>query len=197
MTDLALRTPVVRDDIQQFFSLPRQVDVTLNVHPAGAGRIRISTIKPETYPWEGVYFDGVPVGITAEAEPGYVFHHWQQNGLFADTLLAAFLDTLTTDAIAFDAFFEPVEIGIAENTVHAYTLYPNPAANVLHLVADRTFPGNTRFEIHDPRGELVASGVLRDNSLDGVIDIGPLAEGAYQLRLYNGDHREALRFVKL
>ncbi|MBL7954219.1 MAG: CotH kinase family protein [Flavobacteriales bacterium] len=197
MTDLALRTPVVRDDIQQFFSLPRQVDVTLNVHPAGAGKIRISTIEPETYPWEGVYFDGVPVGITAEAEPGYVFHHWQQNGLFADTLLAAFLDTLTTDAIAFDAFFEPVEIGIAENIVHAYTLYPNPAADVLHLVADRTFPGNTRFEIHDPRGELVASGVLRDNSADGIIDIGPLAEGAYQLRLYNGDHREALRFVKL
>ncbi|HPF91008.1 MAG TPA: CotH kinase family protein, partial [Flavobacteriales bacterium] len=69
--ELALRTPVVRDDIQQFFGLPRQVDVTLNVIPEGAGTIHISTLHPDTYPWEGVYFDGVPVGITAEAAPGY------------------------------------------------------------------------------------------------------------------------------
>jgi len=197
MTDLAQRTPVVRDDIQQFFSLPRQVDVTLNVHPAGAGKIRISTLKPDSYPWDGVYFDGVPVGISAEAEPGYVFHHWQQNGLFADTLVAAFLDTLTTNAIAFDAFFEPVEIGINENKTHAFALYPNPAKDVLHLVSGHHFNEVTSFEIHDPRGVLVSSGTLATRSPSGVIDIGSLSEGAYQLRLINGDHQEALRFVKL
>lgn len=75
------RNDVVRTQIVNEFSLVKQVDVTLDVQPAGAGYIKISTIVPDTYPWTGVYFDGVPVKMTAVPNPGYSFVAWQPNGV--------------------------------------------------------------------------------------------------------------------
>lgn len=195
--DLTMRTTEVRDDIQQFFSLPRQVDLTLDVHPTGAGKIHISTLVPAEYPWEGVYFDGVPVRITAVAEPGFVFQHWHQNGLVTDTLNATFLDTLTTDAIQFDAYFRTSGIGIREDGLNQFALYPNPAINSLSLTTEHPMPGTTNYRIIDPRGIAVGSGAFSGAQLRHSIHIGQLAEGAYQLQLFNGNHRETLRFVKL
>ncbi len=195
--DLALRTPEVRDDIQQFFGLPRQVDVTLDVHPAGAGRVRISTLNPDTYPWQGVYFDGVPVGITAVAEPGFVFDHWQQNGLFTDTLQAAFLDTLTADAIQFDAYFRPSGIGMDEHGTRLFNLYPNPANSDLFITTDHRFSAPTRYQVIDLRGTILDEGTFAADRSRHTLDIAALAAGVYQLRLFNNDHREALRFVKM
>lgn len=65
-----------RQQIQDYFGLNGQVEVTLQVAPAGAGVIKISTLIPEEYPWDGIYFDGNPVAITAIPNPGYAFDHW-------------------------------------------------------------------------------------------------------------------------
>ncbi len=64
----------VRNHIQSNFSLPNQVEVSLNVYPAGAGKIKISAIAPEEYPWEGIYFNGIPIRI--EAIPNEGFHSY-------------------------------------------------------------------------------------------------------------------------
>ena len=56
-----------------------QVTLTIQVSPAGAGRIQISTVTPTSYPWSGVYFNGNPVTITAIPNPGYTFDHWRSN----------------------------------------------------------------------------------------------------------------------
>ncbi|HYG52945.1 MAG TPA: lamin tail domain-containing protein [Flavobacteriales bacterium] len=74
-----------RDNLVNDFSLVKKVTVTLNVLPAGAGYIKISTIIPPNYPWNGVYFDGNPVTITAYANPGYTFDHWNPNSLIPTT----------------------------------------------------------------------------------------------------------------
>ncbi|MFN5784399.1 MAG: lamin tail domain-containing protein [Flavobacteriia bacterium] len=74
------RSDVVRNQMINEFGLNETVDVTLNVQPAGAGLIKISTIVPENLPWTGVYFDGNPVGMTAIANPGYTFVGWVPNG---------------------------------------------------------------------------------------------------------------------
>lgn len=68
-----------RDNLVSDFGLNGKVNVTLNVSPAGAGYIKISTIIPENLPWSGIYFDGNPVTITAHANPGYTFSHWNPN----------------------------------------------------------------------------------------------------------------------
>ena len=73
------RPTIMRDNIKTGFSLAGKVTLTLNVSPAGAGRIEISTIIPASYPWSGVYFNGNPVTITAIPNPGYTFDHWRSN----------------------------------------------------------------------------------------------------------------------
>jgi hypothetical protein len=83
----ANRNDVVRNQILTEFALNETVDVTLDVSPPGAGYIKISTIVPETLPWTGVYFDGVPVKITAVANPGYTFTAWQANTVIPATSL--------------------------------------------------------------------------------------------------------------
>ncbi len=73
------RPAYARNIVQSEFGLSSQVTLTLQVQPAGAGRIQISTITPESLPWTGVYFNGNPVTITAIPNPGYQFDHWRSN----------------------------------------------------------------------------------------------------------------------
>lgn len=197
LDDLAARTPYVRDDIQQFFALPRQVDVTLDVHPAGAGKIHISTLQPDNYPWEGVYFDGVPVRIEAVAEPGFIFHHWGTHFLIADTTNAIFLDTLAAAVIDFDAYFEPDFSSIGEHAEHHFSLLPNPTTDMITVIGNEAYTAETRYEVVDPRGVLVAMGTWPAAQQRSSLDASGLAHGVYQLRLFNGQRREVLSFVKL
>jgi len=83
LSELAVRTGIVRNHIQDNFSLNAQVDVTLDVFPEGAGKIKISTIIPDSLPWTGVYFDGNPVEITAIPNPGYAFAYWDANAVLS------------------------------------------------------------------------------------------------------------------
>jgi CotH kinase protein/Lamin Tail Domain/Secretion system C-terminal sorting domain/Chitobiase/beta-hexosaminidase C-terminal domain len=80
MYQFGLRSDIVRTQMLAEYSLAETVDVTINVSPAGAGYVKISTVTPETLPWTGVYFDGNPVRITAFANPGYTFQNWIANG---------------------------------------------------------------------------------------------------------------------
>jgi hypothetical protein len=50
------------------------------------GEIQLNTIRPTVYPWNGFYFDGVPIQMTAIAKPGYKFSHWEPNAFITDTL---------------------------------------------------------------------------------------------------------------
>jgi len=73
------RPSYARDYIENDLGMTSQVTLTLNVSPAGAGRIQISTITPTSLPWSGVYFNGNPVTITAIPNPGFTFDHWHSN----------------------------------------------------------------------------------------------------------------------
>jgi hypothetical protein len=70
--------------LQDYFGLFNDIEITLDVQPAGAGRIHISTVEPDEmeYPWTGAWYNGLPVTLTAIANPGYVFSHWGENQLF-------------------------------------------------------------------------------------------------------------------
>lgn len=101
------RVQGARDVVQNHFGLPGQVNITLDVLPQGAGRIEISTLAPEetAYPWTGVYFQGVPVKITAIANPGYTFSHWNPNSLFDSTVGIRALEIMLPDDVQFTAVF--------------------------------------------------------------------------------------------
>lgn len=79
MTFANNRPAYARNFVQSEYGMTGQVTLTLQVSPAGAGVIQISTITPTSYPWNGVYFNGNPVTITAIPNPGYTFDHWRSN----------------------------------------------------------------------------------------------------------------------
>lgn len=85
MQDYYSRRPsIVRNQIQSEFGMTGQITLSLNVSPANAGRILISTIIPSSYPWSGVYFNGNPVTIIAVPNPGYSFDHFTSTNLGAN-----------------------------------------------------------------------------------------------------------------
>jgi hypothetical protein len=73
------RSPVVRNQMLEEYGLDNTVNVTLKTIPENAGYLKISTIIPDSLPWTGVYFNGNPVRISAHANPGFTFDHWEYN----------------------------------------------------------------------------------------------------------------------
>ncbi|WP_367391605.1 CotH kinase family protein [Lewinella sp. LCG006] len=71
------RPEYAREDVRDYFGLPNEVKLRLQTYPPGAGTIQISTIEADELPWEGFYFNGVPVRLTIKPYPGYQFQHWQ------------------------------------------------------------------------------------------------------------------------
>jgi hypothetical protein len=198
---LIARTEQVRNHIQANFSLPNQVEVTLNVIPEEAGTITISTVTPDIYPWQGVYFNGVPVRIEVQANEDYNFSHWGDNGLIADTLNPVFQDMLGADDLAFNAFFNPIPTtGITPPEVSAkFSCYPNPVLNRLHLV-DHTgsLSANTSYQIVDLNGRIMKEGTLSVLEKETTIDLGSIQPAVYLLRVYNPKEiLELMRFVKI
>lgn len=73
------RPQFFRQEIIEHFSLAGEANVWLNAQ--GNGSIRISTIEVDAFPWEGVYFQGVPLTIEAMPAPGYRFAGWDNPAL--------------------------------------------------------------------------------------------------------------------
>lgn len=91
-SELEKRSTYVRNHLQSHFGLKNKVTVTLDVEPAGAGTIQISTIVPITFPWEGIYFTNVPIEIEAIPNPGFQFDQWG-NADIIDNIYQAYINT--------------------------------------------------------------------------------------------------------
>ncbi len=191
------RSPQVRNHLMSHFNLPNQVDVTLDVFPAESGTVQISTVTPDIYPWQGIYFNGIPVSITAQAAEGFSFSHWLPNGIIADTLNPVFMDTLVTQGLNFTAVFEDETTGNQEiNPIASkFTIHPNPASDRLYL-SGKMLAG-TQYQIVDQFGRSLQSGNILSNE-SAEIEITSLRPGTYVLQLIGtAGETEKLRFVKI
>lgn len=80
------RPQVQRKQLANFFKLPGDYRLTVNVSGAAHGRVRVnSTVidartpgaDPAIYPWSGTYFQQVPLGLEALPAPCFEFSHWE------------------------------------------------------------------------------------------------------------------------
>jgi hypothetical protein len=187
--DLLCRPENMRNHIQSSFSLPQQVSVNLDVYPSNAGKIEISTITPNSYPWNGIYFDGVPIQLEAQAEPGYQFSHWEANDLISDTTSAIFLDTLNTNSVNFKAHFIST-VGVVEIPNSSILVYPNPTKDVLHIRGLSEHLDGA-MSIYNPLGQLMFS-----TNSSKEINVARLANGWYILKLSQGEKTYTVKFIK-
>ena len=70
----AARPAHQRNHLRNMFGLGSDRQLTLTID--GAGKIRVNTITPDSYPWSGAYFDKIPVELEAIPDPGYRFSTW-------------------------------------------------------------------------------------------------------------------------
>jgi hypothetical protein len=79
------RAGYVRDHIRNYFGISSTVSLTVGTNNPSMGQIFVNSIElsPETvgigqnpFPWEGTYFHGIPVAVTAKPYRGYRFSHW-------------------------------------------------------------------------------------------------------------------------
>jgi hypothetical protein len=106
-SELEKRSGFVRKHLQNHFGLSKQVTVKLEVEPEGAGSIQISTIVPDRYPWEGIYFSNVDIEVTALPNLGYQFSKWNTNALVKDIYQQTAKGKFTNSDIVIRAYFEP------------------------------------------------------------------------------------------
>lgn len=92
-----------RHHLRNKFNLGGDSQITVDIEPPESGKIRVHSIYPETYPWQGIYFSNIPLDLRAVALPGYEFSHWE--GVVSD------LPDLTVSMhlpLSLTAVFEPV-----------------------------------------------------------------------------------------
>ncbi|GAA3651654.1 lamin tail domain-containing protein [Flavivirga jejuensis] len=114
--ELSTRETYLREHLRDHYSLNNDVEVNLDV--VGYGTIKISTISPESYPWDGDYFSDVPITIEAIPNPGYQFVRWQANDLITDQTKSDFTVDLGASAeVSFIAEFEMSSEPFTEVTI--------------------------------------------------------------------------------
>ena len=74
---IAERRTYARGYVQDYFNLENEVLLELQTYPENAGKIQINTITPDVLPWDGYYYNGVPVELTIISNNGFTFSHWQ------------------------------------------------------------------------------------------------------------------------
>ena len=194
----------VRDSLQMEFSLTKQVDVTLDVSPPGAGKIHLNTIDPGPFPWTGVYMDGVPVTMTATANTGYVFSHWQSPTLIPVPVSTSSVTLNVTNNELFTAYFTPIPPGVnSPESDFGLSSYPNPFSTDFELNYTLKEEERISVKLYDMVGkevaELVSSEELQNPGTYGVkVDAQKysLQVGVYFVKFTTDRHSEMIKLIK-
>lgn len=122
LDDFEVRSLYVRNHIWNNFDLDGKVDIEIHIEPPGAGRVHLNTIDIYDPAWEGVYFDGVPVTMTAIPFTGYSFDHWGDSPYIDDESLPSFTVNFDDDDIVtayFNGSPQPETIVVSEVNYHS------------------------------------------------------------------------------
>jgi len=190
------RPPFALNHLQNQFSLTKQVDVTLDVVPSGAGRLKLNTIYPDTLPWSGTYMDGVPITMTAITNPGYKFLYWQSPTLISVPNNQASVSINVTNDEPFTAYFQALEF--------TFYAYPNPCENDFTVNFELPNDMQVSLDIYNMIGQKVAE-ILSDDTFQKAgshqltIDTKQysLAKGTYFIKFTTTEFNKMIRMVKV
>lgn len=139
------RPPHQRKHLREYFGIDSDVTITLDVNDDQQGLLRINTIDicgdtlgidEAPYPWDGIYFHGIPIEVEAKAHPGYVFSHWEGDAEGTEAIL-----TLTPQGdLYLKAVFTEISAGEAE-IVHYWHFNSLPSGTLTEVEADYSAVG--------------------------------------------------------
>jgi hypothetical protein len=172
---LEYRPHYAREDIMDYFGLSHEVSLVLNTYPWGAGQIKINTITPEQLPWDGIYFNGVPVTLEIVPNPGFTFSHWQSEKTIADPDPSSTVQYYFSEDDQVTAYFSG---GSDKLTVDAYV----DEGGQLQIQLQLPTADNIQLSFYDVSGrllQLVYEGDLSRGLYTYSLSAGALPAGIY------------------
>jgi hypothetical protein len=122
------------------FQLGDQFNITLQVSGNEHGTIKLNTITPKVYPFTGIYFENIPIKMTAISKPGYRFVRWEGTVQSAEATISYNMNSPGTfKAVFTEALVEDLSLVIneinysssdARNTKDWVELYNNGSTSV-------------------------------------------------------------------
>ncbi len=184
---LSCRDSVVFEHLQAAFNLVKKVGIELDVLPVNGGKIALNTIQPNDYPWNGFYFDGVPISMIPVAQPGYEFSHWIPTAFVNDTLQDTLSTNITANFAFFTAVFKLIPPPPDGPNIH-FTVAPNPSNGTFVLSHDnKTLASGCNYEIYDLSGRIIAKGTVNNTALETPISIPEMRSAVYILRVQKNE----------
>lgn len=194
--DLICKSEVMHDQVENILGLDGQFELTLNTVPEGAGVIHLNTITPGEYPWQGIYYKGIPINLTVEANEGYEFVNWIDNGLITDNQNPEWNGAIDLDDINFTALFEEtVSIDELSSSSTALHVYPNPTQG--NLFMENKERPIKHWEIYTAQGKLISQSKNNFAIHQSQADVSDFVAGIYLLKIQYADGGvENKRWVK-
>jgi hypothetical protein len=147
--------------LECFEELSGPYNITLMTEPTEVGEIDFNSLDIEEFPWSGDYFGGMKNKIKAkvfnEFEDDYKFSHWESksgNVIFPDiNSRKADIELTSNDTlIAVFDIISGVEDLFDEK---GFSLFPNPASDLLQLNYSIDQPSDVQITIVDAKGRAV------------------------------------------
>ena len=190
------RPAYARQYLLEYFGLVSEDLITVHTFPQNAGAVEINTISvsKDQMPWNGYYFNEIPIQLSVIPEPGFTFKHWESS-LSAEKISSDLSITVhPRNGEIFSAVFEhsPSKFNLS--------LFPNPVSDVLTLNFNAPNSGNVQINIYDAIGRQLFSLtdqiiITGDNEME--LNINQLDQGIFIIEVIGSDFSVSKKFVKL
>ena len=152
--------------------------------------VYVDDLKHGTVQGSGVYYEQSEVTISAQANEGYHFTHWN------DSVTTNPRTIVLTQDTAFTAYFvvgndSTVGINAAEANTNLFTLSPNPTTKNLQITLHQT--GRYTMEIYSAKGVMLKQEAIGNAA---TVDVSALVPGTYVVKIYNETTSGIRTFVK-
>lgn len=152
--------------------------------------VYVDDLKRGTVQGSGVYYEQSEVTISAQANDGYYFQHWN------DSITANPRTIVLTQDTAFTAYFgvgndSTVGINAAEANTNLFTLSPNPTTKNLQVTLHQT--GRYTMVIYSAKGVMLKQEAIGNAA---TVDVSALVPGTYVVKIYNETTSGIRTFVK-
>ena len=150
----------------------------------------VDDLKRGTVQGSGVYYEQSEVTISAQANEGYTFQHWNDSVAANPRTITLIQDTTFTAYFAINDD-STVSINTVEINGNLFTLSPNPTTANIQINIHQA--GNYTMEIYSAKGVEVKKQQISQST---TIDCTNLPAGTYVVKIYNDKHTGVKTFVK-
>ncbi|MGQ8336751.1 CotH kinase family protein [Sunxiuqinia sp. A32] len=112
-----LRPEILRLYYRDYFSISQNQEVNISISGSNDAEVLVNTVIIDQFPWEGVYFNQIPIELTAIAPSGYQFVRWEGEYSSNEAKIQIPMDTDADVTAVFEHTQPDVNAGIIINEI--------------------------------------------------------------------------------